>query len=430
VSELDEVNKLLTERGKNLEKTVAGSENKYQTLSDQLTAIIKGTASDTGEEFFRSLVKNLAEALNVRYALVGILKEGSSNEIRTLALWGGQTFMNNIIYNVLDGPCEMALKDKVCFFPNEAQNIFPNDSHLKEWKIQSYLGVRLLNSSGKATGVLVVMDDKPMNNTINAESIITIFSARAEAEIERLFAMTTLNNYARELERSNAELTNFALIASHDLSEPLRKVMVFGDRLRNRLANSDEKSLDDISRMQNATVRMQQLIDDLLSYAKVTTRAQPFKGANFNQVIKEALLNLEASISESKGIVNLEALPTIEADPTQIRQLFQNLIGNALKYCAEGVTPVINISSQPGSDNKINIFIKDNGIGFEQEYANRIFGLFQRLHGRTEFPGTGMGLAICKKIVERHGGTIKAKSAPGKGSTFIITLPVKQIRLN
>ncbi len=430
VNELDEMNKLLTERGKSLEKTVEGSENKYRTLSDQLTALIKGTASDTGEEFFRSLVKNLAEALNVRYAFVGVLNEGSSNEIRTLALWGRQTFMDNITCNAFDNPCETTLKNKTSFFPDKAQSRFPNAYYLKKWKIQSYLGARLLNSSGKVTGVLVVMDDKPMDNTTNAESIITIFSARAGAEVERLFSTNKLNDYAKELERSNTELTNFALIASHDLSEPLRKVMAFGDRLRNRLASADEKSIDDINRMQSATVRMQQLIDDLLSYAKVTIKAQPFQETDFNQVVKEALLSLEGSISASKGIVNFEALPTVEADPVQIRQLFQNLIGNALKYCKEGVIPVVNISSQPASDNKINIFIKDNGIGFEQEYEDRVFGLFQRLHGRSEYPGTGMGLAICKKIVERHGGTLKAKSALGKGSTFIITLPVKQIRLN
>ncbi len=265
------------------------------------------------------------------------------------------------------------------------------------------------------------------SNTANAESIIAIFSARAEAEVERLFAMNKLNDYAKELERSNEELTNFASIASHDLSEPLRKVMTFGDRLQNRLAGSDEESIADINRMQNATSRMQELIQDLLDYAKVTTNFQPFTRVDCGQIVKEALFSLEGSIYESKGIVDFDELPIIEADPVQIRQLFQNLIGNALKYCDEGTAPIVKISSQSIGNNKIKIIVKDNGIGFEEKYADRIFRLFQRLHGRNKYGGTGLGLAICKKIVERHKGSIKAESVLGEGSSFIVTLPVKQI---
>ena len=171
---------------------------------------------------------------------------------------------------------------------------------------------------------------------------------------------------------------------------------------------------------------MQGLIDDLLNYAKVTTKAQPFETVNINQIIDEALYCLEGSIYESKGVVEIEALPMVEADPIQIRQLFQNLIGNSLKYCEKGVAPVVHIFSQPAPDDKINIFIKDNGIGFEEEYADKIFGLFRRLHGKGEYSGTGMGLAICRKIVERHGGTLRAESVLGEGSTFIVTLPKKQ----
>ncbi len=375
VNELDEMNKILTERGKSLEITVTGSENKYQVLSDQLTAIIKGTASDTGEQFFRSLVKNLAKALNVRYAFIGILKEDTLNEIETLVFWDGNKFLDNFVYPVNDGPCELTLKNKIKFYPTKVQNIFPGDSRLETWSVDSFLGAQLLDSAGKATGVLVVMDDKPMDDTINAESITTIFSTRAETELERLLAMNKLKNYAKELERSNAELTSFAFIASHDLGEPLRKIIAFGRRLRNRLANSDDESVYDISRMQDATVRMQGLIEDLLNYAKVTTKAQPFKTVDFNQIINETLLNLEGSISESNGIVNVETLPMVEADPSQIRQLFQNLIGNSLKYCAKGVVPLVHIFSQPLPDNKINIFVIDNGIGFEEKYADRIFGL-------------------------------------------------------
>jgi signal transduction histidine kinase/HAMP domain-containing protein len=260
-----------------------------------------------------------------------------------------------------------------------------------------------------------------------------------QAEIvERRRAEATLARQAAELTRSNAELEQFAYVASHDLQEPLRKVQAFGDRLQTKYADIlDERGLDYLDRMRGAAARMQVLINSLLTYSRVTTRAQPFVPVHLSDVVKEVLSDLETGIERVSAQVEVGELAIVEADPLQMRQLFQNLIGNSLKFhCEEGV-PAVKISGHylngngflagpsPGN-HSYQFMVQDNGIGFEQEYAERIFQVFQRLHGRSEYEGTGVGLAICRKIVARHGGQITAQSQPGQGATFFVTLPVKQ----
>lgn len=243
----------------------------------------------------------------------------------------------------------------------------------------------------------------------------------------------------QELARSNAELQQFASIASHDLQEPLRKIQAFGDRLKTKCNEAlTEQGRDYLERMQNAAGRMQTLIDDLLMLSRITTKAQPFVPVDLAQVIQEVLSDLEVRIDETKGQVKVASLPTIEADSLQMRQLLQNLIGNALKFHPKTEPPKVRIYSQllndeeqPPTGNSITpthcqIVVEDNGIGFDEKYLDRIFNVFQRLQGRSEYEGTGMGLAICRKIAERHGGSLTAESTPGQGATFIVTLPIKQ----
>ena len=253
-----------------------------------------------------------------------------------------------------------------------------------------------------------------------------------------------LRQYAAKLEQSNRELQDFAYVASHDLQEPLRKVQAFGDRLQRKCAESlSEEGRDYVQRMRNASARMQTLIDDLLTFSRVTSNAKPFEPVDLKKVAEEVSSDLEVRIEQTGGCVEIGELPTIDADPSQMRQLFQNLIGNALKFHRPEEKPVIKIYSKNYSltggsfiiegkqihtdgDNSCEIVIEDNGIGFEEKYLDRIFTVFQRLHGRAEYEGSGIGLAVCRKIVERQGGTITASSQPGKGSAFFITLPIKQ----
>lgn len=239
----------------------------------------------------------------------------------------------------------------------------------------------------------------------------------------------------RDLERSNGELQDFASVASHDLQEPLRKIQAFGDRLKAR--HGDElgpKGQDYLERMQAAAGRMQTLINDLLSFSRVTTRARPFVPVDVGGVVGEVLSDLETRIEQTGGRVEIGDLPTIDADPMQMRQLMQNLIGNALKFHREGEPPVVTIrgrvlengDAEGWEEAMCEITVEDNGIGFDQKYADRIFTVFQRLHGRGQYEGTGVGLAICRKIVERHNGKLAARSVPGEGTLFTMTLPIEQ----
>jgi two-component system sensor kinase FixL len=228
-----------------------------------------------------------------------------------------------------------------------------------------------------------------------------------------------------ELQRSNAELQQFAYIASHDLQEPLRKILSFGERLQTRYANAlDERGRDYLERTQNAAKRMQALIDNLLTLSRITTNAEPFVRINLADVAQMVMSDLELHIDRAGGRVEMGDMPTIDADPTQMRQLLQNLINNGLKFHHPEKKPIVKVYGEPLNE-VCKIIVEDNGIGFEEKYVDRIFGAFQRLHGRGQYEGTGVGLAICQKIAERHGGSITARSSPGQGATFIVTLPVR-----
>jgi light-regulated signal transduction histidine kinase (bacteriophytochrome) len=227
------------------------------------------------------------------------------------------------------------------------------------------------------------------------------------------------------LRRSNRELEQFASVAAHDLQEPLRKIQAFGDRLQTRAAPVlDGESKDYLERMLNSATRMRSLINDLLTFSRITTKAQPFLPVDLEKIAREVISDLEVRISQTGGRVELSPLPIVDADALQMRQLFQNLIGNALKFRKPNEAPVVTLeAAELGSF--VQITVRDNGIGFEEIYLDRIFEVFQRLHGRQEYEGTGMGLAICRKIVERHGGSITAMSAPGAGATFVVKLPIQ-----
>jgi light-regulated signal transduction histidine kinase (bacteriophytochrome) len=230
-----------------------------------------------------------------------------------------------------------------------------------------------------------------------------------------------------ELALRNKELQDFAFVASHDLNEPLRKIQAFGNMVTKRLADfKDEASKDYLKRMQTAAARMQNLLNSLLSYSRVTTKAEPMKKTDLKRSVKEALSNLEILIREKNANIEIGDLPTIKADMVQMTQLFQNLIGNALKFHRDGEAPHVKIHAEQVGDG-YEIYVEDNGIGFEAKYLDKIFQPFQRLHGRSgQYEGVGMGLAICKKVVERHGGKITARSQVNKGSTFIVTLPANR----
>jgi len=251
-----------------------------------------------------------------------------------------------------------------------------------------------------------------------------------EERVEERTAELNLANIA--LQRSNKELEQFASVASHDLQEPLRKIQAFGDRLETKFGDQlGEQGRTYVDRMNASATRMRSLIDSLLNFSRITTKGQAFASTDLNLVLSEVISDLEGRLHTSGGNVRGGTLPTIEADSLQMYQLLQNLVGNGLKFHRPEEKPLVTVNSrilnsEEGHSARCEILVEDNGIGFEEKYLDRIFEVFQRLHGRQEFEGTGMGLAICRKIAERHGGTITASSTPGRGSTFIVTLPVVQ----
>jgi PAS domain S-box-containing protein len=261
-----------------------------------------------------------------------------------------------------------------------------------------------------------------------ANVIITAFYDDA-GELRGFWKITrdlTERKLAEErLRQSNSELEQFASVAAHDLQEPLRKIQAFGDRLQTRSAATlDEQGRNYLDRMLGSAGRMRTLISDLLTFSRISTKGQSFVPVDLNKIAHEVISDLEVRISQTRGRVDIGPLPTVQADPLQMRQLLQNLIGNALKFRKPDEPPLVTVSGKRAGA-FYEITVRDNGIGFEEIYLDRIFQVFQRLHGRQEYEGTGMGLAICRKIAERHGGTITASSAPGAGATFIVKLSIQ-----
>jgi signal transduction histidine kinase len=247
------------------------------------------------------------------------------------------------------------------------------------------------------------------------ESLYRMDTRRRRAERE-------LEDTAARLARSNADLEQFAYVASHDLKEPLRAISGSVQVLQTRFgAELGPDAEEFVRHTVDGANRMQTLIDDLLTYSRLTTREAPLEPTDCNAVLKDALKNLEVAIQENRAVVTSDELPVVRGDRTQLLQVFQNLVSNALKYRSQR-TPRIQIGAED-KGGEWQISVRDNGIGIAPQYADRIFKIFQRLHTRKDYPGTGIGLAVCKKVIERHGGTIWVESEPEEGSTFFFTLP-------
>lgn len=329
----------------------------------------------------------------------------------------GKDWIENFI------PADARDNCRAIYKPIFNQNVLPNEEY--ENYIQTQNGDKRLI----AWKISALKDEKgQIIATLSSGEDIT--EKREQEEFIRK-AHEDLKDYSQRLQESNAELEQFAYISSHDLQEPLRKIQSFGDRLKSReSAQLSDSGKDYIERMLNAASRMQNLINDLLAFSRVTSKAKPFEKVDLNYVLKGVLSDLEITIEKSHAKIEIMTqMPTIDADPTQMRQVFQNLISNAIKFRKEGEAPHIKIhsrnfeSTEKGMEGRqmLEIYFEDNGIGFDEKYTDRIFNIFQRLEGQ-KYEGSGIGLAICKKITLRHGGDISAKSELGKGSVFIVKL--------
>jgi signal transduction histidine kinase len=363
------------------------------------------------EEYARSIVDTIRQPLVV---LNGELRVESVNPAFLLAFQvSREETLGRFIYDLGNGQWDSPPLRRVL------EEILPRDSHFDDFEVTHdfpYIGVRqvLLNARRMHLGdrdtpwILLAMEDVTDRR-------------RAEAQIR---------HYTERLERSNRELELFASIASHDLQEPLRKIRSFGDLLQRRHAASlPEEAQHYVEVMGRSAKRMQDLIGSLLAYSRVEARGEAFVPVSLADAAREAAADLEVRLAETGGSIEVEEAPHVEADPAQLRQLLLNLFGNALKFHQPGVPPRVRVRVRrlldPGSEApaRVELAVSDNGIGIEEKYLDRIFRPFERLHTRQAYEGTGMGLAICRRIVERHGGTLAVRSVPGEGSTFIFTLP-------
>ncbi|MDD5204000.1 MAG: PocR ligand-binding domain-containing protein [Desulfobacterales bacterium] len=390
----------------------------YETLAQNIGLALQRTMAEESLRESEEKYKNLYDEAPVGY--VELDSEGRINRVnRKMAEmlgYAAEEMLGKHMWNfvVEKREAEEAIRAKLSGYE------LPSDALERTYKRKDGPLIPVLikdrvarNSEGKVTRIRVTVQD--ITERKQMEDVLR--RSRDELELR-------VRERTAELESKNRELQEFTYIASHDLSEPLRKVETFGNLLMAKKADwLDDEGKDFISRMTGAATRMKELIDALLRYSRVETQGRDPVPVNLNNIAQTVASDLEVSIKKTGAHVEIGPLPIINGDPYQLRQLFQNLLSNSLKYCRSEVKPLVKIHGDE-RDGICTISVEDNGIGFDEKYLEKIFQPFQRLHGRNEYPGIGIGLAACKKIVERHRGTITASSIPGKGSIFIVTLPV------
>ncbi len=413
---------LLIEKSKKTLESLQKSEEKLHQFNHQLSSISQSTCSAIGDEFFINLAQSLASVFGVRYVIIGKVTGTTGEKVKTLAFWDGNKIAENFVYDLKKTPCKQIVDNKVCYFPNMIQEHFPDDLFLAENNIESYLGVPIFNAEKQLIGLLSFMDEKPISHYDHYSSILNIFAARCASEMERMNAEAQLESKAQELKKSNLALKDFISLASHDLRGPAGKITLFGERLAEKLDSLEPESKEYLVRIQKSALRMQELIDDLRVFSQNSIQIEPSRKIDLEKVFKEVIIDLGLLPLKNDGQILVDTLPTIEGNLAQLRLLFQNLLSNAIKFHNPDKPQEIKIYSRSCGKNNWEVSVKDQGIGFDEKYKDRIFRPFEKLHGKSEYKGTGMGLAICQKIAENHGGSIQAESQPGQGACFTVVL--------
>ena len=405
---------------KRAEQKLRASEARYRTLTEAIPQLVWNATPDGRASYFNTRWRDYT----------GLSAEDSQG-------WGWLEVIHPAQADEFRRRWRLAVAQEAPEFSAEFQLRRGSDGSYR-WMLANAISLR--DSAGAIdewVGSMADIDDQKRQ----AENLERMVHERTTALLEEVEERKRVEQQLRavgtELSRSNRELEQFAYVASHDLQEPLRKIQAFGDRLRTRFSESlPEAGKEYVERMHVSASRMRRLIDDLLTFSRVTTLARPFAKVNLEKLVNEVVSDLDETIDQTGARVECRNLPTIDADPSQMRQLFQNMLTNAIKFHRPNCPPAIIVEAEltesqfPHTNGRTipacRVSVRDNGIGFNEKYLDRIFQVFQRLHGRDEYEGTGVGLAICRKITERHGGLITAQSKTGEGSTFIITLPRHQ----
>lgn len=396
-----------------------------------LQSLVEGTAAVTGDDFFPALVKHIAEALQVKYALVTQL---IGDRLHALAFWAHGAPQSPIIYSLAHTPCEIALREGEYICKSLVQQVFPEDADLVMMQADSYMGISLKDADGNSIGNLSVLDIQPLQDITKTRNILKVFAARASAELQRKAANDALSqlnqsleirvqNRTIQLEAANKELESFSYSVSHDLRAPLRAIDGFSRILqedyRDRLDAEGNRYLKIVR--ENAK-RMGELIDDLLNLSRLNRKEISRQSISLNNLVQQILGNFESELASRQIEFVFADLPDCKADRSLITQVWINLLSNAIKYTSKTESARIEIGCQETQNEKI-YFVRDNGAGFDMQYADKLFGVFQRMHLEKDFDGTGIGLAIAQRIVQRHGGRIWADAAVNLGAIFYFTIP-------
>ena len=394
-------------------------------------------------EFFNSLVQYISDITHMDYVLVGkIDRSGEIPKIHTMAMTQFGKLAENFSYELVNGPGKQVASGKEYACPEDCQGIFPEDIKFKRFNVSGYVGFPLFDSDATTIGIIAAMHQSRIENTETLSIVLRVVAKRAEMEMlrvknEELLAAknSSLEETNLMLGKMNKELESFTYISSHDLQEPLRKIQTFITRIMETEEDClSENGKNYLKRTQDAANRMQNLIRDLLAYSRLNAEVFPTEDTNLYDIVAEVKADLEESIEEKNARVIVKGSPEIKIIGSQFRQLLTNLLSNSLKFSRPDSLPEIIIENERINadavpfDNKPalqynKISIQDNGIGFDGQYGDRIFEVFQRLHTVKDYPGTGIGLAIVKKIVDNHQGFISAQAESGHGATFTLYLP-------
>ncbi len=418
---LTAMNKLLDNKNKELEK---------QIFTDFSTSF---ASYKSGSEFFDFVIQELYAKTKMDYILLGEMFENESEkEIHTFSICAFGEIVDNISYSITDTPCNAVIKGKIVSQTNNTKNSYSN-TLLSKNNIEGYIGLPLMDSQGKCIGILSVAHQTEIIDNEHITTLLKIAGKRCEMELEKQVRERLMTDKNEELELKNKELESFNYIASHDLQEPLRKIQLFYSRIMEKdSAVLSEESKGYFSNIGSAATRMQNLIQALLSYSTASQNETAYEKVDLNKLLVEVKGNLSDMITEKNASIISDNLPKVSVIPVQFKQVLLNLLSNGIKYAKHDVAPIIKITSEVINSEiskgrkYTKISFSDNGIGFEQQYEHKIFELFQRLHGKNEYMGTGIGLAICKKIIDNHKGFIKVTSEVGVGSVFSIYLPTKK----
>lgn len=417
----------------NINKILAG---KNREVEKQIISEFSQTFGSykIGSCVFGSLLSDLYARMRMEYMWLGeiVQDEDGTDTIRCISALKAGAIIDPFTYTIDGRPCAKVVKGKFHAIPEALQEEYPEVEFYKDEGLKGYAGHPLFDSESNCIGVICILNTSPLYDLGYIESMLRISAKRAELELERVRNEKMLEEKNSELEKNVKELESFNYIASHDLQEPLRKIQLFYSRiLEVDKDNLSPTSLQYFKNIENAAQRMQKLIEALLSYSTASAVKLEYRKTDLNNILDEVRDDLADMIDSRQAVIESGPLPKISVIPFQMRQLLENIIANGIKFTEKDKKPHIRITaSQVTPAEKMGttywrIDISDEGIGFEQQYEQRIFQLFQRLHGKAEYAGTGIGLAICRKIIENHKGFIKVSSVPGDGSTFSVFIPVQ-----